>query len=115
MAAVAVLMFLILLAACGWGCWVSVRLIFRSASKLFAPNFGPPAGARQAGPEMPATAVSPSTRPGVPAWADKLIGDHIAKCSTCRESYVTGTLPLLEPETLTRILALIEDHEPVTP
>jgi hypothetical protein len=109
------LLFLAAIAACAWGFWLSVKLMIRSFNRLTAPNFGPPTGARQEGPMMPSQAVAAPLRSEVPGWSAKLVSDHIAHCQRCRDDYVSGTLPLLEPSTISRVLALVEDHEPVAP
>jgi len=105
------LLFLALLAGCAWGFVWSVRLMIRSFNRLTAPSFGPPTGARQDGPTMPATPVPDPVRPEVPGWTAKLVADHLSRCQRCRDDYVSGTLPLLEPETVTRIVALVEAHD----
>jgi hypothetical protein len=110
-----IVLFLLALVGCAWGFWLSVKLMIRSFHRLTAPTFGPPAGPPQDGPTMPLEAGEPVTRLPVPGWTDKLISDHIATCTTCREEYVSGTLPLLETETVTRLVALVEAHEPVAP
>jgi hypothetical protein len=94
------------------GILLSCRLMFRSFRRIVEPKFGPPSGPAFPGPRMPVTALPVATRPDVPLWTAKLIADHIATCVECRESYVGGTLPLLEPSTISRILALVEDHKP---
>lgn len=100
---IVILVFLALLAGCGWGLYLSVRLIFRSAQRMFAPApaFAPPA-------VLPPEHV-------IPSWTAKLVGDHLATCATCRASYVAYTLARLEPSTISRILALIEAETPVAP
>jgi len=110
-----IVLFLLALVGCAWGFWLSVKLMIRSFHRLTAPNFGPPTGARQEGPMMPSQAVAAPLRSEVPGWSAKLVSDHIAHCQRCRDEYVSGTLPLLEPSTISRVLALVEDHEPVAP
>jgi hypothetical protein len=105
---VVIVLFLLALAACGVGFWWSCRLMFRGFRRIFAPAYGPPAGPRQDGPEMPATAPETVT---VPGWSAKLVSDHLSTCSTCRESLVTYLLPTLEPEILKRVLLVIEQED----
>jgi len=88
-----------------------VKLMIRSFNRLTAPNFGPPAGARQDGPEMPLAAGDPAPGHVVPDWTAKLVSDHLRTCERCREEYVSGTLPLLESATVTRLVALVEAHD----
>lgn len=108
MGALVFIVFLLALGACVWLFVASCRLMIRSAQRMFtpapAPTFGPP----------PAEPVVPPEHV-VPGWTAKLVGDHLARCQRCRDDYVSGTLPLLEPSTISRVLALVEDHEPVTP
>jgi len=110
MAAVVILLFLAALAFCGWGFWQSCKLMGRGLSRIFSPTTQGTQGT-QGSPTVPLVAVSPSTRLPVPDWTDKLVADHLATCGTCRLSYVEGTLSLLEPETIKRILAIIETED----
>jgi hypothetical protein len=102
------LVILLALAGCGWLFWQSVKLIIRGFKRAFAPSFVPTFGVD--GPTLPTPAA-------VPGWTARMVSDHIARCQVCRESYVTGTLPLLLPETLSRIVGICEaeDALPVQP
>jgi len=106
---VVLLLFLALLGLCVWGFIASCRLMFRGFRGILAPT------TPKRPPESSPTARENVPRPEVPVWTAKLVSDHLATCPTCRASYVTYTLPLLEPSTISRVLALVEDHEPVTP
>jgi hypothetical protein len=108
-ALVIVLVFLLALGLCVWGFIASVRLMFRGFRGILAPT------TQKRPPESPPKARENVPRPEVPVWTAKLVSDHLATCPTCRESYVNYTMSLLEPTTISRILALVEDHEPVTP
>lgn len=104
-AAIAILIFLAALAACGVGFYFSCRLLWHGVSGIFAPT-----APKQAAVVSP-KALHETIRPLLPGWTAKLVSDHLATCQTCRDDYVSGTLSLLEPETVTRIVALVEAHD----
>jgi hypothetical protein len=102
-------LYLLALAGCGWLFWQSVKLIIHGFQRAFGSSFVPTFGID--GPTMPRPSVqNPSPVPGLTA---QMIGNHIGHCQVCRESYVTGTLPLLLPETLTRIVGICEAEDAV--
>ena len=109
MAAIAILIFLAALAGCAWGAWVSLKLVFRSLNRIFTPEstFQGAVALSKADESV----TRPRVPPDIPPWVQATISDHIATCETCRTSYVEGTLPLLQPETVTRIVALVEAHD----
>jgi len=105
-AILAVLIFCALLAGCAYGFWKSCQLMFRGFRGLTGQNRRPVVQ-----PKTRESVTRPGVSPDIPPWAQATISDHIATCETCRTSYVEGTLPLLQPETVTRIVALVEAHD----
>jgi hypothetical protein len=115
-ALVVVALYLLALAGCGWLFWQSAKLIIHGFKRAFAPSFVPTFGID--GPMMPGPSLGGGTggttaeNPNpVPGWTARMVGNHIAHCQVCRESYVTGTLPLLLPETLSRIVGICEAED----
>jgi hypothetical protein len=112
----------------------SVALFVRGAQRAFgvAPGtraFGPPTTPRVAGPSLPlARPVLAGVTHPVPGWTVKMIEAHIRHCAPCRKAvaeYIAEQSPTpgapvpalatildsLEPETITRIVHLVEAED----
>ncbi len=93
-----IVLYLLAFAFCGWLFWQSVKLIVHGFQRAFASSG--------------VVGNFPSTLPAaVPGLTAQMIGNHLGHCRVCRESYVAGTLPLLLPETLTRIVGICEAED----
>jgi len=113
MAAIAVLVFIALLAGCGYGFWMSCKLMFRGFRGIFAQT-------TQDSPTVPLAAVSPSTRPGVPPWVLAIVRHHLGHCRICAEAVREYTGPgetleqmlnRMEPVTVERMVRVVERED----
>jgi hypothetical protein len=129
--ALVVIVFLLALGACVWLFVASCRLMMRSFSRMFAPSpgatFGPPTTPRVDGPSLPSELPVLAAHP-VPGWTVKMIETHLRGCPACRTAiaeYIADANPTpgapvpalatilnsLEPETITRIVHLVEAED----
>jgi hypothetical protein len=124
-----ILIFLALLAGGAYGFWKSCQLMFRGFNRILAPE-----PTFQAAVPSSKTVPEP-TRPGGhawvrgtvrhPGWVLAIVRHHLEHCAVCREAVMEYTEPgetlaemlaRMEPETITRMLHIVEtEDKAVTP
>jgi hypothetical protein len=126
MALVVIAVWLGALAFCVWLGFASIKMMIHGFQRAFAPTFGPPTTPRVAGPSLSSERPVLTAHP-VPGWTVKMIEAHVRLCASCRtavaeyiadESHAPGApvsieamLDSLEPETVTRIVHLVEAED----
>lgn len=127
MIALVIVLYLLALAGCVWLGFASIKMFIRGFQRAFAPTFGPPTTPRVDGPSLPSKLPVLAAHP-VPGWTVKMIETHLRGCPACRTAvaeYIADANPTpgapvpalatilnsLEPETITRIVHLVEAED----